>query len=87
MQLFILSRFLNQEASLYTDMQMCNSTYRNEIIPEIKSFVGDMSNTVINQDSEKFEQEFNNLKEFIWQDFLDKALKISSKFDEESKKI
>lgn len=86
MQLFILSRFLNQEASLYTDMQVLNSTYRNEIIPEIKEFVESMSSTIINEDSAKFEQEFNNLKQFIWQDFLDLALQISSKFDEESKK-
>jgi len=86
MQLLILSRFLNQEASLYTDMQIFNSVYRDEIIPEIKNFVESMSSIVTNQESEKFEWEFNNLKQFIWQDFLDKALRISSKFDEESKK-
>ncbi|MDD2516165.1 MAG: prephenate dehydrogenase/arogenate dehydrogenase family protein [Candidatus Gracilibacteria bacterium] len=87
MQLFILSRFLNQEASLYTDMQMCNSTYKNEIVPEILDYAQMLFSIIGQNDSERFENEFNDLKQFIGQDFPDKALTISSKFDEELKKV
>lgn len=38
MQLYILARFLNQEAPLYTDMQMQNTIYKNEILPDIRSY-------------------------------------------------
>jgi prephenate dehydrogenase len=39
MQLCILSRFLNQEASLYTDMQVYNTKYRDEILSDIESYI------------------------------------------------
>lgn len=38
MQLFILARFLNQEASLYTDMQMYNDVYKKEILTDIQQY-------------------------------------------------
>lgn len=86
MQLFILSRFLNQEASLYTDMQMHNTIYKNEIITEMKNYVNKMQGVILNQDENAFEDEFNNLKNFVWKEFLDKALSITTKLDEELKK-
>lgn len=87
MQIFILSRFLNQNASLYTDMQMFNTVYKDKIIPEIKKFTEKLNFIINNSQNKKFEKEFNNIKKFIWQDFIDASMKISSKFDEESKKI
>jgi prephenate dehydrogenase len=65
MQLFILSRFLNQEANLYIDMQTFNTVYKNEIIPEIKGFVEQLSSIINNFQDEKFEQEFNEIKKYI----------------------
>lgn len=85
MQLFILSRFLNQEASLYTDMQICNTIYRDNIIPEMKNFADKMSDIITHKQSEKFEEEFNKLKKFIWQDFIDMALRVSSEIDEKTR--
>ena len=86
MQLCILARFLNQEAALYTDMQMQNTIYKNEILPDIESYFKELGDIVANDESEKFEQEFNSVKSYIWPDFLTKALKVSSEFDEHLKR-
>ncbi|EKE29606.1 MAG: Prephenate dehydrogenase [uncultured bacterium (gcode 4)] len=86
MQLLILSRFLNQEAKLYTDMQMCNTIYKNEIIPEIREYSDYLTKIITDKDDGKFEEEFNSVKDFIGAEFLDNALKVTSKIDEELKK-
>ncbi len=86
LQLIILSRFLNQNASLYTDMQMYNPVYKSNVIPEIQNFVNYLQDVINNSDAISFENEFNNMKKYVWTDFLTKALDISSKFDEELKK-
>jgi prephenate dehydrogenase len=65
MQLLILSRFLNQEASLYTDMQMYNTVYKNEIIPEIKSYADYLTGIISVNEEFRFEEEFNSVKDFI----------------------
>ncbi len=65
MQLCILARFLNQEAALYTDMQMQNTIYKNEILPDIESYFKELGDIVANDESEKFEQEFNSVKSYI----------------------
>lgn len=82
MQLCILARFLNQEAALYTDMQMQNTIYKHEILPDIQSYFAELWNIVRDDQSEVFEKEFNTVKEYIGPDFLAKALKVSSEFDE-----
>jgi hypothetical protein len=46
MQMLILSRFLNQEASLYTDMQFLNEHYKESILPEIKNYVEFLQNII-----------------------------------------
>lgn len=85
MQLMILGRFLNQEASLYSDMQIYNSIYKNEILPEIKNYTAFLEDIIHNEKSSHFEQEFDSIKTYMGQDLLDKALSISSKFDQETK--
>jgi len=86
MQLFILARFLNQEASLYTDMQMYNDVYKKEILIDIQQYFKSVGSMVQEWRSSDFEREFNKVKEYIGQDFLDRALKVSSALDEELKK-
>ena len=85
MQLCILARFLNQEAGLYTDMQMNNTVYKDEILPEIETYFLKLREIIECDEHEKFEKEFNDMKEYIGQDFLKKALKTSSEFDEHIK--
>lgn len=86
MQLFILSRFLNQNASLYTDMQMYNTLYKNEILPDIKEYFDLVLDLVNNKKTKEFEKEFNEIKDYIWDDFITKAFKITQKIDNELKK-
>ncbi len=86
MQLCILARFLNQEASLYTDMQMQNTIYKEEILPEILSYFSELTWIIQSERSEDFSREFDIIKKHVWQNFLDKALNISSAFDEHIKK-
>ncbi len=86
MQLSILARFLNQEAELYTDMQIENTIYKNEILPDIQSYLSQVIWTIQDNKSDEFEKEFNSIKEYIWIDFLTKSLKVSSEFDEHIKK-
>jgi prephenate dehydrogenase len=45
--MLILARFLNQNASLYTDMQIHNDYYKESILPEIKDYV-DFLEDIIN---------------------------------------
>ncbi|MDD2917268.1 MAG: prephenate dehydrogenase/arogenate dehydrogenase family protein [Candidatus Gracilibacteria bacterium] len=86
MQLCILARFLNQEAALYTDMQTENTVYRNEILPDIESYFHDLAELLRTGQGTDFENEFNLAKAHIGPDFLAKALKVSSEFDEHLKK-
>lgn len=85
MQLFLMSRFLKQHAGLYTDMQMHNEVYKDEIIPEIKEFVNYLENMIENNDVEKFQEEFEKIKEFVGEDFIDKWVDITSKIDKNLK--
>lgn len=85
-QFLLLSRFLNQEASLYTDMQLYNTIYKNELIPEMKDFINTFSDIIQNWKEKEFENEFNDIKKFIGQEFLDKALSFTSIVDDELKK-
>lgn len=85
MQMLILSRFLNQNASLYTDMQFYNDFYKEEILPEIKDYVSFLEDTIESWREDVFEKEFNDVKDYIWQEFLDKALTITSSIDREVK--
>ena len=87
MQMLILSRFLNQNASLYTDMQFYNDHYKDEILPEIKEYVNFLEDVIESWKEEVFEQEFNEIKAYIWQEFLDKALSITSNIDKEVKTL
>lgn len=87
MQMLILSRFLNQNASLYTDMQFYNDHYKDEILPEIKDYVSFLEDVIESGKEEVFEQEFNEIKAYIWQEFLDKALTITSNIDKEVKTL
>lgn len=87
MQMLILSRFLNQNASLYTDMQFFNDHYKEEILPEIKNYVNFLEDVIESWKEEVFEQEFNDIKAYIWQAFLDKALTITSNIDREVKTL
>lgn len=81
MQLLILCRFLNQNASLYTDMQMHNSLYKNEVLGDIKDYFNHIDDLVQNTKNEDFEKEFNDIKDFIGEDKLKSALKITEKID------
>ncbi|MDD3302567.1 MAG: prephenate dehydrogenase/arogenate dehydrogenase family protein [Candidatus Gracilibacteria bacterium] len=85
MQMLILSRFLNQNASLYTDMQFYNDFYKEEILPEIKDYVSFLEDTIESGREDVFEKEFNDVKDYIGQEFLDKALTITSSIDREVK--
>lgn len=87
MQMLILSRFLNQNASLYTDMQFYNDHYKEEILPEIKSYVSFLEDIIESWKEDVFENEFNEIKAYIGQDFLDKALTITSAIDREVKTL
>ncbi len=87
MQMLILSRFLNQNASLYTDMQFYNDHYKNEILPEIKNYVNFLEDVIESWKEDVFENEFNEIKAYIWQEFLDKALSITSNIDREVKTL
>jgi len=83
--MLILSRFLNQNAALYTDMQFYNDFYKEEILPEIKDYVSFLEDTIESWREDVFEKEFNDVKDYIWQEFLDKALTITSSIDREVK--
>ena len=86
MQLCILSRFLNQNASLYTDMQMYNDLYKKEILPDIKDYFDLVWDLINNKKHSEFENEFNEIKTYIWEGFLQKAFKITSELDKTLKK-
>lgn len=86
MQTYIFSRFLWQQAGLYSDMQICNSTYKKEILSLINKKTKKLTKIIKSNDFEKFEEEFTNLKNFIWNDFLEKAMIISTDIDERLKK-
>lgn len=87
MQLFILARFLNQDASLYTDMQMENTVYKEQILPDIATYFSTITEVIRQNDTETFAKEFSAIKNYIGQDFLDTALRVSSHFDQETKNI
>ncbi|MDD5770519.1 MAG: prephenate dehydrogenase/arogenate dehydrogenase family protein [Candidatus Gracilibacteria bacterium] len=87
MQMLILSRFLNQESSLYTDMQFFNEYYKNNILPDIQDYISLLEGIINSGNTQKFENEFNNLKNYIGQDFLNKALETTNIIDKEIKKI
>lgn len=87
MQMLVLARFLNQNASLYTDMQFYNDYYKKEILPQLGLTMNTLKKMIKNNDIEKFEKEYNDIKEYIWQDFLDKSLSISQIVDKEVKKM
>lgn len=87
MQMLILSRFLNQNAALYTDMQFYNDHYKDEILPEIKNYVTFLEDVIESGKEDVFEQEFNEIKAYIGQEFLDKALIITSNIDKEVKTL
>ena len=82
-QMLILARFLNQNASLYTDMQIHNDYYKESILPEIKDYVDFLEDIINSWDIESFEKEFNDVKNHMWKDFLDKALSTTSIIDKE----
>lgn len=86
MQLSILARFLNQEAALYTDMQTENTIYKDEILPDIEAYFHTLSSIIQGSRGDEFEHEFNSVKNYIGPEFLAKALKVSSEFDEHLKK-
>ncbi len=81
MQTYIFSRFLWQQAWLYWDMQICNDTYKKDILPLINRKTKKLTKIIQNWDFEMFENEFEDLKAFIWNDFLEKAMSMSSKID------
>ncbi len=82
MQFSILSRFVSQEADLYADMQMENQVYQDEIIPIIQDHLEEMQDVLESKDSNSFQNHFNNIKEYVWQDFIDKSMDITNKIDD-----
>lgn len=87
MQMLVLARFLNQSASLYTDMQFYNEYYKKEILPQLDLTVKSLKEIIEKWDIEKFEEEYNDIKDYIWQEFLDKSLSISQIVDKEVKNM
>lgn len=83
MQLCILARFLNQNACLYTDMQMFNSLYKDEILQDIKKYFNFVDNLIENKKINEFENEFNEIKNYFWDEKLKNAFKITEKIDSE----
>lgn len=81
MQLCILGRFLNQNAGLYTDMQVYNSVYRDEILPEILHYLEEVTDTIKSHDTNLFEAEFEAIRRTLGSWFLHAALEISESFD------
>ena len=67
-------------------MQMQNTIYKEEILPEILSYFSELTWIIQSERSEDFSREFDIIKKHVWQNFLDKALNISSAFDEHIKK-
>jgi prephenate dehydrogenase len=63
--MLILARFLNQNASLYTDMQIHNDYYKESILPEIKNYVDFLEDIINSGDIESFEKEFNDVKDHM----------------------
>lgn len=82
MQAYIFSRFLWQQSGLYADMQICNITYKKEILKELVYFAEYLKSVIEQDDFDAFEKEFEWLKSFIWDGFLEKAMKVSTKIDE-----
>jgi hypothetical protein len=46
-----------------------------------------LTGIISNKEEGRFEEEFNSVKNFIGKEFLDDALKITSKIDEELKRV
>ncbi len=86
-QMLILARFLNQNASLYTDMQLHNDYYKESILPEIKNYVDFLEGIINSGNVESFEKEFNDVKDHMWKSFLDKALSTTNIIDKEVRKF
>lgn len=81
LQLCILSRFFKQEASLYTDMQMYNSIYKNEILLDIDNYFRWLEITIESNNTQKFESEFQSIKNYLWDEFIDKNFNITKQID------
>jgi len=86
MQLYILSRFLKQNASLYTDMQMHNKLYKEQILPDMIEHFQYLNSLINNNETEKFEKEFNDIKNYLWEEFINKSFEKTKKIDSELKK-
>ncbi len=81
MQICILARFLNQNASLYTDMQMHNEVYKNEILPDIKNYFNFIDDFINEKNTIEFENEFNDIKNYFGNRKIKKAFDLSEKID------
>ncbi len=82
MQFSILSRFVSQQADLYADMQMENIPYKEEIIPLVRNYIDQAQNIIKSKDADQFNKNFNEIKNYIWQDFIDESIKITNKIDD-----
>lgn len=65
MQLCILSRFFKQEASLYTDMQVYNPLYQQQILPEIEAYFKNLEGIIDEKNTTQFETEFESIKAYL----------------------
>jgi hypothetical protein len=66
---------------LYTDMQVYNTKYRDEILSDIESYIKNLWKDIKNKELEKIENEFNWIKDYIGKDFIDKAFEVTKKID------
>jgi len=63
-------RFLSQSAALFADMQIHNTEFQDKILPELVASMQTMHQVVSQWDSQKFERLFQDLWNFLWDDFL-----------------
>jgi hypothetical protein len=68
-------------------MQFLNEHYKESILPEIKNYVEFLQNIINLWKVDDFEKEFNEIKNYIWQDFLNMALETTNVIDIEVKKV
>jgi len=81
MQLCILSRFFKQEASLYTDMQVYNPLYQQQILPEIEAYFKNLEGIIDEKNTTQFETEFESIKAYLWSDFIENNFHITKQMD------
>jgi prephenate dehydrogenase len=81
LQSLISARFLNQKASLYASMQLCNKIFINDILSLLESIIIDITWIYKNNNEQEFRSLLEDIKLFLkedvdhWQDFIAKSRK------------